>query len=51
MSRAEVSFEKAEARVEFEDTKISAQQLAAAIDRLGFRAKLLTVTEGGKGGS
>ncbi len=51
VKRAEVSLEKAEARVEFEDTKITAQQLAAAIDRLGFRAKVVSVTEAGKEGS
>lgn len=51
VTRAEVSLEKAEARVEFDDARISAAQLAAAIDRLGFRAKVLSVTEGSKGGS
>jgi len=43
-----VSLEKAEARVEFDDGKISAQQLTAAIDRLGFRAKVLAVTPPGR---
>ena len=47
VTRAEVSLEKAEARVAFEDTKISAEKLAAAIDRLGFRAKLLRVEPAG----
>ena len=43
MKKAEVSLEKAHARVEFDDAKITAEQLVAAIDRLGFRAKLVEV--------
>ena len=43
VKRAEVSLEKAEARVEFDDAKVSAEKLVAAIDRLGFQAKLVTV--------
>ena len=43
MKKAEVSLEKAQARVEFDDAKISPDKLVAAIDRLGFRAKLLQV--------
>jgi len=39
----EVSLEKAQARVEFDDAKISPDKLVAAIDLLGFRAKLLDV--------
>jgi copper chaperone CopZ len=50
VKRAEVSLEREEARVEFEDTKISAAQLAAAIDRIGFQAKVLQVTDGSPGG-
>ncbi|MCI0371662.1 MAG: hypothetical protein L0214_09820 [candidate division NC10 bacterium] len=46
-----MSLENGEARIEFDDGKTSAEQLAAAIDRLGFRAKVLAVTDGGKGGS
>jgi copper chaperone CopZ len=41
--RAEVSLEKAQARIEFDDAKITTDKLVAAIDRLGFKAKLLTV--------
>lgn len=41
--RAEVSLEKAQARVEFDDAKTSPDKLVAAIDRLGFKAKLLAV--------
>ena len=44
--RAEVRLEKSEARVEFEDARISPDTLVAAIDRLGFRAKLASVTPG-----
>ncbi|HLC40144.1 MAG TPA: heavy metal-associated domain-containing protein [Methylomirabilota bacterium] len=43
VTKAEVSLEKAEARVEFDDAKVSADKLVAAIDRLGFKAKLLNV--------
>ena len=48
MKRAEVSLEKGQARVEFDDARISAAKLAAAIDQLGFRARLLDVTPGGR---
>ncbi len=41
--KADVSLGKAQARVEFDDAKISPDRLVAAIDRLGFRAKLLQV--------
>ncbi len=47
MTRAEVSLEKAEARVEFDDAKLSADKLAAAINQLGFRARVLRVEPGG----
>lgn len=43
VKRAEVSREKSQARVEFDDARISAERLAAAIDRLGFEAKVLSV--------
>jgi copper chaperone CopZ len=43
VKKADVSLEKGEARVEFEDTKTSPESLKAAIDRLGFRAKVLSV--------
>lgn len=46
MTRAEVSLEKAAARVEFDDARISPDKLVAAIDRLGFRARLLGVESG-----
>ena len=46
VNKAEVSLEKAQARVEFDDAKISADKLVTAIDQLGFRAKLLGVQPG-----
>lgn len=36
-----MSLEKGEARVEFDDAKISADRLATAIGQLGFRARVL----------
>jgi copper chaperone CopZ len=48
VKRAEVSLEKGEARVEFDDAKISPDKLAAAIDRLGFQAKVLSVAPGSR---
>ena len=44
VKKVEVSLEKAQARVEFDDAKISSDKLVATIDLLGFRAKLLEVT-------
>lgn len=38
-----MSLEKARARVEFDDARTSPEKLVAAIDRLGFKARLLTV--------
>ena len=43
MKKADVSLEKGEARVEFEDTKTSPESLKAAVDRLGFQGKVLSV--------
>ena len=43
VKKVEVSLEKAQARVEFDDAKTSSDKLVAAIDLLGFRAKLLDV--------
>jgi copper chaperone CopZ len=47
VKRAEVSLEKAEARVQFDDAKIAPDKLAAAIDQPGFRARVLGVEPGG----
>jgi len=44
--RAEVSLEKAQARVRFDDARTSSDKLVAAIDRLGFQARLLGVEPG-----
>lgn len=45
--RAEVSLEMAEARVDFDDARVSAEKLAVAINQLGFRARVLRVEPGG----
>ncbi len=44
VKKVDVSLEKAQARVEIDDAKISSDKLIAVIDLLGFRAKLLQVT-------
>ena len=46
VKRAEVSLEKATARVEFDDTKISPEKLVAAMGRLGFKARVVSVEPG-----
>jgi copper chaperone CopZ len=43
VKRATVSREKEEARVEYDDGKMSPEKLVAAIGRLGFQASLLEV--------
>ena len=43
VKKVDVSLEKAQARVEFDDAKISSDKLVATIDLLGFRARLLDV--------
>ena len=44
MKRADVRLETGEARVVYDDTKQTPEKLAAAIDRLGFQASVLSVT-------
>lgn len=44
MKRADVRLETEEARVVYDDAKQTPEKLAAAIDRLGFQASILTVT-------
>ena len=44
MKRADVRLETEEARVVYDDAKQTPERLAAAIDRLGFQASILTVT-------
>ena len=47
VKRAEVSLEKATARVEFvDDAKISPEKLVAAVGRLGFKARVVSVEPG-----
>ena len=46
VKKVDVSLEKAHARVEFDDAKISSDKLVAAIDRLGFKARLIGVEPG-----
>jgi copper chaperone CopZ len=43
VKKVDVSLEKAQARVEFDDAKTSSEKLVAAIDLLGFKARLLRV--------
>lgn len=43
VKKVEVSLEQAQARVEFDDAKISPEKLVSTIDLLGFQAKLLQV--------
>jgi copper chaperone CopZ len=43
VKKVDVSLEKAQARVEFDDAMTSPDKLVATIDLLGFRAKLLDV--------
>ncbi len=44
MKRADVRLETEEARVVYDDARQTPEKLAAAIDRLGFQASILTVT-------
>ncbi len=44
VKRADVRLETEEARVVFDDAKQTPEKLAAAIDRLGFQASMLTVS-------
>lgn len=44
MRRADVRLETGEARVVFDDAKQTPEQLAAAVDRLGFPASVRAVT-------
>jgi copper chaperone CopZ len=47
VKQAEVSLEKAEARVLFDDARLTPDKIAAAVDQLGFRARILRVEPGG----
>lgn len=43
MKRADVTLETGEARVLYDDTRQTAEKLAAAIGRLGYRASVVSV--------
>lgn len=45
MKQADVKLETGQAKVIYDDTKQSPEKLAAAIDRLGFKASVVSVTE------
>jgi copper chaperone CopZ len=45
VKRADVKLETGQANVTYDDTKQSPEKLAAAIDRLGFKASVVSVTE------
>lgn len=45
VKRADVKLETGQAGVIYDDTKQTAEKLAAAIDRLGFKASVLSVRE------
>ena len=45
IKQAEVRLETGQAKVIYDDVKQTAEKLAAAIDRLGFRASVLSVTD------
>ena len=45
MKRADVKLETGQARVIYDDTKQTAEKLAAAVDKLGFRASVVSVAE------
>ncbi len=44
VKKVEVSLERAQAQVEFDDTKVSPGKLVSTVNLLGFTAKLLGVT-------
>jgi hypothetical protein len=45
VKHAEVKLETGQARIIYDDTKQTPEKLAAAIDKLGFKASVLSVTE------
>ncbi len=44
MKRADVKLETGQAKILYDDTKQTPEKLAAAIDRLGFKASVVSVT-------
>ena len=45
MKRADVKLETGQARVIYDDSKQTPEKLASAIDMLGFKASVVSVTE------
>ncbi len=45
MKRADVRLETGQARVVYDDSKQTPEKLAAAIDKLGFKASVVSVAE------
>ncbi len=45
MKQADVTLETGQARIVYDDTKQTPETLAAAIDKLGFQASVLSVAE------
>ena len=45
MKRADVRIETGQARVIYDDSKQSPEKLAAAVDKLGFKASVMSVAE------
>lgn len=45
MKRADVRLETGQARIIYDDSKQTPKKLAAAIDKLGFKASVASVTE------
>ena len=43
VKKVDVSLEKAQAQIEFDDAKTTPERMVAVIDQLGFRAKVLDV--------
>ncbi len=49
MKRADVSLGMGQAKILYDDTKQTPEKLAAAIDRLGFKASVVGVTAAPEG--
>ena len=45
MKRADVKLDTSQARVVYDDTRQTPEKLAAAIDKLGYRASVVSVGE------
>ena len=45
MKRADVKLESGQAKVTYDDTTQTPEKLAAAIDKLGFKASLVSVAD------